>query len=89
MYDLNGTSVFFQMPYFGSQVIIWTLNAQPTLVFSAGIQGSHSVAEHLKQPKDGYLGSKPNLFFKIFICNTLFLRIITLVTAVVAFCFQG
>ena len=56
MYDLYGTSVFF------SDALFWesgdnldlkrTANSCKRVAFAAGIQGSHSLAEHLKQPKD-------------------------------------
>ena len=46
---------FLQMPYFGSQVTIWSGSAQPTLVINLPLQlesrESQSAVEHLKLPK--------------------------------------
>ena len=54
--DLNATSVFYKMPYFGHQVPIRVQRTQPTLLsklpFQLGSRGSQSIVEQLKQSKD-------------------------------------
>ena len=72
------------MKCFSSRISVWHIRHVGT---------SHNILVTLTVTK-GDLGSKPNFFFKIFICNTLLQlfttsRIITVASTVVLFCFQG